>query len=659
MKKAAQTSARNGIVDAILSSVEDTVGIEMADRGAPTWVRVTAYCISTVSGACIVAAVSMVVLSLGIIQQGAFPRAAQSLLVIALVPALLLVAVELLGRFVLTGYRHVRREARRSAWGVLGAVVLVAFLAVHPGVGGVAASAAAIGTALLFARSRGRLEPLWRFRPEEATALLVGRDGRGRDLATLDVRRIDGADVLVWGIAIGGTLACVAVAATAVADGRLVPSSLVAIAILGLWALHAVLSLAETAFAGDPHHEESAYVQGAIKSSDTGETGAERAMGLRVDGLTVDGPDGRLLDDISLKFEPGEIIGLVGASGAGKSVMMQALCDPWALRGCVVSGTATYAGIDLWARETRSRGAPVAHLPPSPLLLQGNGLQNLCCFQDVAHRAQAERCLQSLVFSGDAVARIMGQSDARRLSHTDAKALAFARAFLVAPSLYLVDRPEDYTSERLRHALRDRLSLESRAGRTVVLVTEDRQLQGLCTRLVSIEDGRVVDCAPAKEMQGRISTGWSRFVGERRLETEESLVAWVRAQFKRDGDEENRRRACRVAAEALALSCQSASGGDPGTASFDFKHFEGVAVLRLTDIAPLVTSGAMQEATRIAAEETSAARRSPLARILADVQTLEQDEVAGKRVLTLKIETYDPRKRAAAPARTGRQDAAR
>ncbi|MGR3434767.1 MAG: ATP-binding cassette domain-containing protein [Shimia sp.] len=382
--------------------------------------------------------------------------------------------------------------------------------------------------------------------------------------------------------------------------------------------------------------------------------GAE-GPGLRVAGLDVVSRDGAaLLEDVAFDVAPGEVIGLVGEAAAGKSLLLRTLADPFGLDVARVRGAVEVDGADVWERRIEARPLALQFLGPRAADLPGSALHALSAGDPRRHGERARKVLQSLVHSADAVDRIAEAPDVDVLSQTDARALAFARSFLVSAACTLFDRPEDGTPAALLSAVAAQIERERRVGRSFVLATEAPTLLALCDRILTLRNGRVVDFAPREEVAGRLSAGWTRFVTARRLEGEGALVAWTASLFRRAGDAGNQARLGRIAAELLAFSCHGGQGREEDRISFDFKHFQGHCLLRLTDDGALLTSGQMQIAQRDARERRDDPRRAPLAKILGDVMQFEQAMEDGRRVVTLKVATYDPRLTGAAPQAEGR-----
>ena len=151
----------------------------------------------------------------------------------------------------------------------------------------------------------------------------------------------------------------------------------------------------------------------------------------------------------------------------------------------------------------------------------------------------------------------------------------------------------------------------------------------------------------------RLSTGWSRFIGTRLLETEENLLRWVHSHFRRGSEEANKRRVGIVASDMLTYSCKTSDPSDPGVITFTFKHFEGHCVLRMEDQDNPISSAQFERARQAAKETTIAKDILPLASIFQSSLEVEKDNRQDNRVLEVKIKTFDPRK-----VRTGSDDGA-
>ncbi|MEO0484386.1 MAG: ATP-binding cassette domain-containing protein [Pseudomonadota bacterium] len=624
---------------------DETPGV-MADRGTPNWARYASFLFAIGTGACLLAIAVLSVFYQSLVAVNGNTFALPLLLSISVVPVIGALILDYCHARALAGFRAARQRSTAMAQAAVAALAFVVLTVLHPVLGlAIPVCTGGFYLTLLAVRRFGTYEKLWEFRPSEAAAVLAGRDEEGLRLATAPVQEHAMAAPIAQSFSWLALLMGFAIASWLVAQEVVALPAVAAVAIISFWAtstitLHLRYIAQPDWAAGVP----AAQVEQIEEDEDAHAAGSEFS-GLKVQSLSVEAADGtRLLSDVSFDVARGEIIGVVGEAASGKSMLLNAIINPFDLAGLRTVGRVSLNEEDLWARSNREGLIPLALVPPTPKILPASGLDNLTCFQGGHIADRGLRCLENLVFSSDAVERISRAPDATLLSSADQKALSLARAFLMAPSLYLLDRPEDFASEKLLAALVDRIKMEANAGRSFVIITDNRAILESCTKLLMLREGRVVDFAPADEIRGRMSSGWLRFVTARRLESEDTLTTWVKSHFKRSGDEANRAKLCTVAAELLAFSCQDVRPMSLERACFDFKHFEGYALLKLIDESTLVSSGQMQLAHRDAAEAGDAGRLGPLAKVVRLAQEIDQELVDGRRVITVKVATYDPRK---------------
>ena len=248
----------------------------------------------------------------------------------------------------------------------------------------------------------------------------------------------------------------------------------------------------------------------------TMQRGAARAL-LEVEGLTVRYPGpGRsrtraAVTELDLSVYPGESVGLVGGSGAGKSTMAKALA------GLVQpeQGRITLAGRDLLGCPSRTARRlrrpmhlvmqdPYASLPPNrqvaatvaePLVIHGL----------VDRRMRRRLVVETL----DLVRLRPCEEYLRRYPHQlsggERQRVAFARALIAEPQLVLADEPTQMLDASLRGELVDLLGqLCARRRMAVLHITHDLALaQRGCHRLVVLRDGVVVEHGPTERVLGR------------------------------------------------------------------------------------------------------------------------------------------------------------
>lgn len=198
-----------------------------------------------------------------------------------------------------------------------------------------------------------------------------------------------------------------------------------------------------------------------------------------------------ILRGIDLDVMPGERIGIVGPSGSGKSTLLAVLAG----LERVSSGKVQVAGGDLnalnedklalWRRSRVGIVFQSFHLIPTMTALENVAVPlELAGERDAIDRARA------------ALAQVgLGKRETHypaQLSGGEQQRVALARAVAPHPALLLADEPTGNLDGSTGHAIIDLMFGEAaRLKSTLILITHDETLAGLCDRVVRIEDGKV------------------------------------------------------------------------------------------------------------------------------------------------------------------------
>jgi putative ABC transport system ATP-binding protein len=199
------------------------------------------------------------------------------------------------------------------------------------------------------------------------------------------------------------------------------------------------------------------------------------------------------LQDIDLHIRANEMVAFIGASGSGKSTMMNIVgCldrpssgEYW-LNGRAV---ATMSGDELASVRNREIGFIFQSFH---LLPRASALDNVA--QPLIYRGVPLR--ERLVLAEQALQRVgLGGRLHHRpneLSGGQRQRVAIARALVGKPSILLADEPtgnlDSTTSEEILDLIRELHA----GGQTVVIVTHEPEIADQCERVVRLRDGRIV-----------------------------------------------------------------------------------------------------------------------------------------------------------------------
>lgn len=627
----------------IANKIGDQNVLPMTDRSAPGWMRVFSLIFVAGSGLCMIAIATMAVFFQTLVNDQGTLIVAPLLLAVGLVPVLAALILDWAHARAVAGYRAFREKWAVQYRAATAIIVCAVLCVVHPlmGAGIVLAGLLAAGFYAALGRL-GQRERYWDFNSAEAVSILAGRDGVGFTLADAEPEEhalaAYGTQVLPW-VAV---LVALSTNSWLIAREVIAPSTFAAGTLITFWAAEAIVANFRLRSARTlvPRGADAQVLQLPLDPD------AVESNGLLVSGLEVRGAMGECrVKDIAIGLMAGRIAVIGGESGSGKSTLLQAIIDPAALQDAKVQGRVMLNGSNLWHRRARATSVPAVLVGHLPLLLPATGAENLACFNDHHALGRGKRILESILFSALAADQVCAAPNAQHLPQGQKKSLALARAFLLAPNLYLFDRPEDGLTEKQIVALCDRLRQEARLGRSILMVTEHRLLADLADDMILLQEGRIVDFGTAAEIRQGQQAGWARFVGARNVDTLDNLERWVRSHFLRNGDEANQRKVAKAAAELLALSCQTATDLTAQTLRFAFKHYEGFCILRLIDDDSPLNSAQLQQAERALADDsTNKARLQPLAAAMKESVAIETGLDGDRRFVELRISTYDPRK---------------
>ena len=245
---------------------------------------------------------------------------------------------------------------------------------------------------------------------------------------------------------------------------------------------------------------------------------AEPDLLLRVSDLSVDfrTREGvvHAVDRVSFDIAAGELVGLVGESGCGKSVTASAILGlTRMLNNATVTGRVEFEGRDLIAlpekavREVRGKDIamifqdPVTSLNPV-LSIERLMTEGLELHMKMSHAQAVERSVEMLGLVGIPKAAQRMHDYPHQFSGGMRQRVMIAIALSCNPRLLLADEPTtalDVTIQAQILRLMKRLSADFDAA--VLAITHDLGVvAGMCKRIMVMYAGRLVESGPAKEL---------------------------------------------------------------------------------------------------------------------------------------------------------------
>jgi phospholipid/cholesterol/gamma-HCH transport system ATP-binding protein len=227
-------------------------------------------------------------------------------------------------------------------------------------------------------------------------------------------------------------------------------------------------------------------------------------VAVRVHDLVVGFGNQVVLDHLSLDVRQGEIMGLVGASGGGKSVLLRTIIGLIPKR----AGRVEVLGLDLDSEAEGDRRSIERRW--GVLFQQGALFSSLTVVQNVEFPMREYLNVSERLMREVARAKLemvgLGPDDARKspseLSGGMTKRAALARALALDPEIVFLDEPtsglDPITAAGFDTLIR---TLQRTLGLTVLMVTHDLDsLHAICDRVSVLADRRIVATGPIEAM---------------------------------------------------------------------------------------------------------------------------------------------------------------
>jgi putative ABC transport system ATP-binding protein len=230
----------------------------------------------------------------------------------------------------------------------------------------------------------------------------------------------------------------------------------------------------------------------------TGADGAQDRPILRADDLGRVVGAKTILSNISFGVIPGELLGIVGASGSGKSSLLRLLNrldEP-------TSGTVFLDGQDYRQIAPRDLRRRVGMVTQRPYLFPGDVASNLrfgpAQRGESVSDGEIARLLERVGLPGFA------SHDVSVLSGGEQQRVSLARTLANQPEVLLLDEPTSALDEESKMGIERLIASQvSEHGLTCVMVTHDReQARRMCHRVIVLNEGRLTRAGSTVEVLG-------------------------------------------------------------------------------------------------------------------------------------------------------------
>ncbi len=220
------------------------------------------------------------------------------------------------------------------------------------------------------------------------------------------------------------------------------------------------------------------------------------------------GRDTIVISDVSFTVEAGSVVGVVGASGAGKSSLGRVLIGAWPLR----SGSVVLDGHDIAHWDQDSLGRHIGYVPQDVEMLPGTIAENIARFDPAGADTDA-RVIEAVKLAGiqDIIAKLphglntkLGP-DGHMLSSGQRQRVALARAVYGDPRFLVLDEPNSNLDAVGEQGLAETIKALKARGAIVILVTHRMNMLTYCDFVLVMNNGTVHAFGQREQVVNRLA----------------------------------------------------------------------------------------------------------------------------------------------------------
>ncbi len=223
-----------------------------------------------------------------------------------------------------------------------------------------------------------------------------------------------------------------------------------------------------------------------------------------------------VIRELNLSIAPGEMIGLVGHSGSGKSTMVNLVCRFYD----VSDGAIKVDGVDIRRFAVSDYRRHIGLVLQEPFLFFGTVAENIAYGKPGATReeiiaaaraAHAHEFILRLPHGYDSIVGERGQG----LSGGERQRISIARALLIDPKILILDEATSSVDTETEQEIQKALDNLVR-GRTTIAIAHRLSTLKKADRLVVMDRGRVVEEGPHEELIARQGAYWRLYEAQQR-----------------------------------------------------------------------------------------------------------------------------------------------
>ena len=208
----------------------------------------------------------------------------------------------------------------------------------------------------------------------------------------------------------------------------------------------------------------------------------------------------KVLKNINLTIEPGDIVGIVGTTGSGKSTLINLLLRYYDH----YEGKITVDGVDIKKIDMEYYRSHIGYVQQEPMMFHDTIYNNIAygddhfSEDDVIHAADIANAHEFIVRQPDGYDSVLGERGVG-LSGGERQRISIARAMLRDPQMLVFDEATASVDSETEHLIQEAIE-HMISGRTTLMIAHRLSTLSKANKIVVIDNGSIIECGSPEEL---------------------------------------------------------------------------------------------------------------------------------------------------------------
>ncbi len=208
----------------------------------------------------------------------------------------------------------------------------------------------------------------------------------------------------------------------------------------------------------------------------------------------------KVLKNINLTIEPGDIVGIVGTTGSGKSTLINLLLRYYDH----YDGTITVDGVDIRDIDMEYYRSNIGYVQQEPQMFHDTIYNNIAygddsyTVDDIISAADIANAHEFIIRQPDAYDCVLGERGVG-LSGGERQRISIARAVLRNPKMLIFDEATASVDSETEHLIQDAIE-KLISGRTTLMIAHRLSTLSKANKIVVVDNGEIIECGTPEEL---------------------------------------------------------------------------------------------------------------------------------------------------------------